>query len=793
MTTYTDLAFTPSTDHDAVWTDGQALLARYELTVTTQAGAAVLTKDIGKPTPTAGVIALTVPELASLPADTYTATVAAIGPGGAAPSLVSPPWTVAPDPTPIPPPAPPTDVRVQAHTEPPARFAHTVTAPGWATWCQDLPAGYARGFTLGDLDTQIDVKNRWPDGTIRKAIATAKIDAPGTYPIRVTAEALRDVIHERDVFLALTPTPHTTFRRPVILTAGPRVEDLRFEFDIDGAFWTATLPPEPSADVWLDGAHVHERREVLVPVDDDGTPHPLIQIVLDVRDYRDGGSRFDVAVQNCRNVAAMDLVSFDLMIWFRGALLWAVANVDLYLGNRYRRTLPVNGLAEAAITLDMRPVHAAGAFPAFLRSMTGPTYAPLDPNVWGTSGNMMPYMMNGGGRPEIGYRVWWDAQHATHPSPELRATCIGNGNCSGFWTFAICEPDGLTPMRLDRHPGFWFDGRGVVDLNIGRQPSGALMGQRPEYDPDAQHVPAVNYYPYLLTGDRWHVDQMRHWANWAIVKTYPGDSRLNGIDFGRDPLEGPFVGQQGFLAQNGLRGFAWTLRLVIDAAVALPDGDPDKAYFHGNVAQQLTWCDAYARNELRNPALPPLDPVAANGGITEAIFWERADGVPEPPYTQDTIWQSAYVAGVIHQAMDHGDWGVLGQVFRDRAIRFQTKYATSDAEGYGFEYAFGYYPRYGKYTGENQGRSAIEQFPDMKALWDHDFNPDVVIPPNPVKAAQPIVGYYGVEGYLLLAMGVAAGNAACAAPLARLLQVPGMVGDLHYRAGFAVDFARRAR
>ncbi|MDP3685470.1 MAG: hypothetical protein Q8R32_01415, partial [bacterium] len=41
---------------------------------------------------------------------------------------------------------------------------------GWATFGQALPQGAARdALQIGDLETQTDVKTRWPDGSIRFA------------------------------------------------------------------------------------------------------------------------------------------------------------------------------------------------------------------------------------------------------------------------------------------------------------------------------------------------------------------------------------------------------------------------------------------------------------------------------------------------------------------------------------------------------------------------------------------------------------------------------------------------
>src|SRR5262249_41614363 len=62
--------------------------------------------------------------------------------------------------------------------------------PGWATFGQAVPQGLAfNGLQVGNLPTQTDVKNRWPDGSIKYALVTAKIPSAGNYSIKPGAPA----------------------------------------------------------------------------------------------------------------------------------------------------------------------------------------------------------------------------------------------------------------------------------------------------------------------------------------------------------------------------------------------------------------------------------------------------------------------------------------------------------------------------------------------------------------------------------------------------------------------------
>src|SRR3954454_8591034 len=72
----------------------------------------------------------------------------------------------------------------------PAAVATVGLGPGWATFGQALPQGAATGaLQVGGLATQTDVKNTWPDGSIRFAIVTVNSSASGSFSITATTNA----------------------------------------------------------------------------------------------------------------------------------------------------------------------------------------------------------------------------------------------------------------------------------------------------------------------------------------------------------------------------------------------------------------------------------------------------------------------------------------------------------------------------------------------------------------------------------------------------------------------------
>jgi len=85
--------------------------------------------------------------------------------------------------------------------------------PGWATFGQALPQGAATGgLTVGPFATQTDVKNTWPDGSIRFAIVTVRAATAGTFSLTAAAPsggALVPALPGASVALTIDGVPYT--------------------------------------------------------------------------------------------------------------------------------------------------------------------------------------------------------------------------------------------------------------------------------------------------------------------------------------------------------------------------------------------------------------------------------------------------------------------------------------------------------------------------------------------------------------------------------------------------------
>jgi hypothetical protein len=498
---------------------------------------------------------------------------------------------------------------------------------GWATFGLALPAGFAReGVRVGGLPTQTDVKVKWPDGSIRFALVAAQSTKAGAYAVEAKAPEKA----EKGDFTLKVPNA-----------------EVLFTLDKGGSY-RAVLPAKPTKDVWLSGPLVKEWRATVAPVDSDNKAHPLLRVLFDVRCYQDGKSRVDVDVENVLDVKEGNTVAYDVDVRLEGKSVFQQAKVTHYYLTRWRKVFPV-GLTTAEVKPDFTPFFRAKALPRYLvlpvhelNEAKGPEFGILK------TGYLEKYMPQHGGRPEIAPYPDWTARYVAHRNPTQGRFVLANGDLAGSWPVHVREPDGSL-VSIDKRPGFWLDGRERQYRPDG--PRGKIYdgGLAEPARPDVAHQPSLAYVPYLITGDRYYADEMKFWANYCLLSSWPGDNNA---------VRG---GSKGYLQGNEVRGIAWALRNLADAAAYLPDSDPAKAYFTDKVINNLKLEDNYATSHVT-----PL-----------GTYWEGQG--PETHgtdlWTIPRLWQNNYVAWALDHAEQHGFKG--GEKLRDRLVQFQLKLFTS--------------------------------------------------------------------------------------------------------------------
>ncbi|MEO8679642.1 MAG: hypothetical protein ABI665_11385 [Vicinamibacterales bacterium] len=592
---------------------------------------------------------------------------------------------------------------------------------GWATFGLALPEAAARSaVAVGTLPTQTDVKTRWPDGSIRFAVVTARVAAAGSYAITPAAAAPGT---SRGAWPAAS----------VELVIGP-------------GKWVASLPQRTS-DTWLAGPLVTESRAIVAPVMRDLT-HPFFRVIFDVRSYSDGGSRVDVTVENTLDTLLAANVTYDVGITVNGKVVFRKAGVQHKYLARWRN-VSLSGLEESEVTPDFRPFVLARALPPYLSTIKGPTREITGPQFEILKMGDLTLPMNAhGGRQEIAPYPDWTAQYLVNKRPDQRAFVLRQGELAGSFGIHIKEPDGVRLISIDEHPNFWLDIRADAD---GRPKNGLRGVAEPG---DNAHQPSLAFVPYLVTGDRYFLDEMKYWANFSLLWTF------------QDSYSKQRGGSEGLLIYNEVRGIGWALRNLADTAAYLPDDDTMRAYFRQKVINNLTYLDKYAAG-LQTP-LGTLFP----GRRPEDEQWA--------PYSWISLWEQIYLAWAIDRAQQHG-FGP-GRVLRDRIMKLQLRLFTSEADGYRRSHAGAYVLAVGTKTGNTV--KYFTTLAEMFQITDKFGN------------LRPFEGYYGPEARLMVMMAMLQGLPGASEAYQFLMSHVGedgisLAADLAKRSGWGIALDER--
>jgi hypothetical protein len=166
--------------------------------------------------------------------------------------------------------------------------------------------------------------------------------------------------------------------------------------------------------------------------------------------------------------------------------------------------------------------------------------------------------------------------------PRAKKIVLGNGDLAGSWPIHVRNSKTGRILTLDERPKFWLNGyrEGDKERPLWKPdrtpppPQKTPDGKAHPYylSPDVAHMGSYAYVPYLVTGDYYYLEEAYFWANYALLAQWPVP-RQDG---------------RGIMSDQ-IRGNAWGLRNIGDAAFIAPDGGPEGRYFeeriHNNLAE----------------------------------------------------------------------------------------------------------------------------------------------------------------------------------------------------------------
>jgi hypothetical protein len=318
---------------------------------------------------------------------------------------------------------------------------------------------------------------------------------------------------------------------------------------------------------WLDGPLVRESWTEAPFSKGAGTPHPHLTARFGARQYGpSAASRHQVVVENAKTwTPGPRNFTYDVRILVGSTeVLRETARVHEH-HSRWSRVFGDPGLPAR----DWRYLRASKAVlnyvevkPEAVLKNFATRLATADNSVTGPS-IVTQGMPTAGGRWDIGPLPTWGAALIASGGDE-RALAATLAAAHGGATAPIHYRDERTgrPVSADEHPTttFKFGAATAADTLPALDPLTATS----EWGPDTPHQPSLHAFPYMLTGDRFFLEELHFWANWSLMQRHPGPTYRDGAKL--------------IVAGDEERGFAWTHRTMAHVLTLTPTSDPFHAY-----------------------------------------------------------------------------------------------------------------------------------------------------------------------------------------------------------------------
>ena len=483
---------------------------------------------------------------------------------------------------------------------------------------------------------QYDVKTHWADGSVKMAVLALmrpELVAGGSLDVTLQVKATHGK-PDQALDLAAISLAHS-FLVDVAIHGGAVVN-----VDVLAALRLAIA--DGSASAWQQGPLATQARvEVNLP----GSQ----RLVFDVTGFTGGGMTIDAQFNNDRAMeAAGGRVTYDLAVTLDGRKAFQ-QTIDQGQYQNWHRSFSTNttdggqGLGSPSdgwlnIRHDIARLAASGAVADYDLGLT------LNPRLLQNLGNdamaaswdaplatrgVTTFMPQTGGRGDIGFTTLGNTSWLISQDAGAAHYALGQAKAAAVvpWHFWNAAKD--TWLNTDAYPRLWTDPRG----GTGTPGDAASTGLTQQVDgltgwtTDTAHQPDLAYVPYLLTGQRWLLDEVQAQAAFNTVAAWPF-ARGNDAD--------------NLINLNQVRGAAWGLRALEQAASVSPDGSPANTFFDTAANGNFSWMVAQI------PAW-----TAAQGEAHGWIPGEYGVTGALPP------WQQDYFASVVIGAATRGNADAL--------------------------------------------------------------------------------------------------------------------------------------
>jgi len=460
----------------------------------------------------------------------------------------------------------------------------------------DVPLSFGHVFAEGDLQPgtslsattadgvavplQLDIKARHADGSVRHAILS------GVLP-RLAAN------EKRTLTLTRTPAASPPLTPQALLAAGFSAS---VALSLDGQTYRASVDEllrSGQYTTWLSGPIASEWLISAPLKTEAGTVHPHLAARFAVRAHAGASrARVDITLENdWAYEPGPQNFTYDVNITGGGSTVFTQDALTHFHHARWRKTFWWGAEPQLHLRHDTAYLIASKAVPNYDPSVKMSATALTELNTRWTNANkapmapglVLPAMPTTGGRNDIGPLPQWSAAYVISMDKGAKDAVLGTGDLAGSWPIHYRDKNTDRPVTIQDYPYMTRLGTPGDTYNPTTKKSeafpacgGTCTTSPYNYQPDSSHQPSMAYLPYLLTGDAYYLDELHFWANFNVLQYNPYYRDLS----------------KGLVKADQVRGQAWTLRTLGQAAYITPDDHPLKGYFTNIVANNIAWYTA---------------------------------------------------------------------------------------------------------------------------------------------------------------------------------------------------------
>jgi len=488
----------------------------------------------------------------------------------------------------------------------------------------NVPVTFGQVFVKGDLGAgvslsgklpngaivplQVDVKNSYADGSIRHAILSAVVPSVSTSEVRMS--------------LARSNATIGTAALPAGLIAAGFTSSVNIK--VDGQTYSVAadqLLKNGTVKTWLSGPLVSEWLVSAPLKTAAGVDHPHLTARYAIRWYSGvGKARIDVSIDNdwAYETNPRNFV-YDATVLVGGKTVYSVAALNHYHHARWRKTFWWGDAPQIHLKHNTKYLIASKAVPNYDQTISVAESALAAASANWKGANIEPMgvgaayrnMPETGARPDIGLLPAWTVNYLLSMDKRAKDVMLGTADLAGSWSIHYRDKKSDRPITLQDYPYMTLAGNTGDTFNPTTQkfesfPACAAGADcSTPYFNDLAHQPSLTYLPYLVTGDYYYLEELQFWASTDILTPNPG-YRSAG---------------KGIFSREQIRGQAWNVRTIAEAAFITPSTDTMKTYFETILSNNLDYYNVTYTNNTSANALGILEngyAYAYNNGIAIA-------------------------------------------------------------------------------------------------------------------------------------------------------------------------------